>query len=1364
MERDDHLLSVRQSLLYGFDELRQNAYKDSLSGLLNRAAMEKCIRNRMAEMSPEERCALFIIDLDDFKQVNDTLGHMAGDNAIRQTAQVLSGIFHAGDIIGRLGGDEFAVFLCGDITEEILKKKGDEVCGKLQLVLGTRSALTLTASAGIYFSDGSQPLEDMYQLADLALYKAKKSGKRKFCFRSQLKENYTGGNRENYDPVRALDLGGLLKYMDCGVVLLEMETVPRIIYASSSFFRVIGAEQSNYPIPKPLTELIHPDDYVSLNRSLIEGLKKGEIVEHIHRVAAGDEKSWLWCRIRAVRINEDAEKPLMMVTVTDVSPFKEREQQLEEVNQRLQLAFAQSAHRLWEIRLASHDFILYSNVDGKPYLACSGENFPDDLIDAGWIHPGSAERFRVFIQQLFNGQAQGYGNFVIRYKERKSYGWASISYRMVFDEIGHAVRAIGLVEDLPWSFSRSSVENTLKYSLPENLLPDLTMRMCANLTRDIIESLWVEGRDLSSRIWKVPCSQVLPAECGKVFSEDMNKRLPALFDRRQLMRMYRKGKSWMSAEYRRTDGSGNIRWIRHIVHLTEDAMTHDVYLYIYMVQTEHRHMLEQSVGSKRETEPVTGFYTPDFMRKIAEEAFRENRDTAHAVAVMQIVGLEDLQENDAVLRARHDIAIALTVALGESCLLGQYAEDKLILLFTDGVSREMIRRRIEDAVTLTRAVLMEKGGFSSLRFITGVAFQQTDYRILLEKALHVCDLWWNATSDIVVFAHEDDDWSWSQLCTGEDSDGLTVYRSELNRPLSSGEKDVAFDCITAMLSADSLGTSVQSVLQTLGTYYHADRVYILMLTENRHAVTMPYEWNSAGKSSIRQTVSGMRLERFPMLEKSLVERAPVFLSKTQPGKKGESGGPADTWCFTIFPLIQHESIDGFLCIENAREHPADAALFSTLIPYMMREKDRFNVDNHENDTIRHLLEVQDLRSYMETIATLDSARYSSLGAVCLDIPGMASINGSRGFEYGSRLLWYVANTLIDVFGASMLFRTWEAEFIAFCPNTTKQVFQKRCKRLSSILKQRYPIEVRQGSAWAEGNFSGWNLVDEARGRLHYDAKSFLFHAGNVEMDDNGFTYKGKEDLLSRITIYYQPKMDMRTGEILGAEALVRSVDRDGSVISPVSFIQFLEEHGTIRELDFFVLNRVLSQMEKWKGQGRKCIPISVNFSRITMMHPSALASVLAIQSRYPKIGTDMLELEITESVGGIEIEELRNTIDHFRACGLKISLDDFGTKYANLSLLTNVKFDTVKLDRSLIAKVADNDINQLLIKDVVQISNCCGMNCVAEGVETEEQKEALLAAGCLYAQGYYYDYPLPAEDFEEKYLRCGVDESAETRR
>ena len=554
-------------------------------------------------------------------------------------------------------------------------------------------------------------------------------------------------------------------------------------------------------------------------------------------------------------------------------------------------------------------------------------------------------------------------------------------------------------------------------------------------------------------------------------------------------------------------------------------------------------------------------------------------------------------------------------------------------------------------------------------------------------------------------------------------------------------------------------------MQAVGEYYRADRVYTLLLTESRQAVVMTFEWTSGSKCSIQQVVSGTQLEHFPLLKKCMEERSPVFLARNA---SAEADGDAQEqlWHFTAYPLLygpEQQEVVGFLCIENAREHPEDTALFSALLPHMLQQRKRFSDREHPSAAAERLMSMPDLRAHMDALSTITSEHYSCMGAVCLDIPDLASIIDRMGAEYGNQMLWYVAQTMTDLFGPTLLFRTWEAEFVAFFPNTTREVFLGRCGRLRSILQRRYSKQIRIGRAWSDGAFTGKRLAKEARTAMqagHMESADMV-QMLMVNLEDRSSMSNVMHE--GRFIVYFQPKVDMRTGELFGAEALVRGVGEDGEIIPPTQFIEYLEEAGTIRELDLYVLEQSLAQVERWRAAGLGIVPVAVNLSRATLIHPSTLASVLAIQSRYPDVPPSALELEITERGGGIETSEFQEIVERFHACGLRLSLDDFGSQYANLPLFTSVRFDSVKMDRSLITEVASNPIGQMLVRDIVQICKTHDMACIAEGVENQAQLDALLEMGCPYAQGYYYDRPLPAHVFEEKYLRgkapAGPDEN-----
>ena len=1341
-----------QSLRRQFEELEKRAARDELSGLLNRAAAEQYIASRLEEMRAGESCALFIVDLDDFKRVNDTLGHQAGDQAIRRSAQILSGLFHAKDIVARLGGDEFIAFMSGRITEQAAREQGSAICRELQLSLGSSPAVSVTASVGVYYAgSGGQRFDSLYQSADLALYRAKKGGKHSCCLKHDRESPVSG---EEFRPVNTIPLSGLLEYMDSGVALLEMGEPINLIYVSPSFCRILGTDPQTYVTPRRLSELVHPDDLLELERVLRKGVREEQAVEHTHRVSR-DGAQWRWWHVRAVRITYNNPYPVMLVTTTDISRFKTNERRLEEINQRLQIALDQTTQSLWEVDLSSRCFRMFNHT-GQPVheAQAEGARFPEWLLENGLIHPDSVPRFREFAQQLLSGRVQGFGNFIVQNLDTGCYGWAAVSYRMALDETGRATRAVGILENLPQNFVAQETRSVLRRPLPEALRADLVMGLRANLTQDTVLDLWVEGKNQSASLRDAACGRCLARAAESLYSAEERRRCAHLFSPGELLERFRQGERWLWTEYRRVGADGGIQWVSHIANLVEDPLTRDVYLFLYLCSLDARKRWEHAAKGETLRDGETRLYTRQAARAMAQALLARAGAEECAVAVIDLGGLGRRLAGDAAAleRSRFCLAAAFTVALGVTPILARYSADQILAVIPRAAPAHELRSQLEGAFSFVRLVLSGAVELQGVRFVAGVVRAPAagaNISAMAAQAVSLCRLWHNASADTVAFPHEGDVWDWDRLQEGIGDGRVSVHHSEMDRPLSEGEKDVAFQCMSAMLSADTLEASVQGVLSYIGDYYRADRVYILTLAANGHVITMPYEWTDGKKTSIQQAVSGTMISRYPLLQRCLKERAPVFLARENPISLQGEPPVEESWYFTAFPLAEHESISGFLCIENAREHPADAALFSTLIPYILREKERYRTRGAApgEPPVASPLDLPNLRTYMEVIYTLDSDRYSSMGAVYLDIPDLSSINSSLGFEYGSRLLWYVSKTLADVFGPGWIFRTWDAEFVAICPNTTRQIFEGRCARLRSLLRRRYPRELRIGCAWADGTFQARELVSEAKSLLQGEER-----AGAGEISTQIGSPEQGDAPSWRFTVFLQPKVDMSTGALYGAEALVRGIDEDGTVVLPGAFIPQLERSGGIRELDLFVLERVLALLERWREQGLGAVPVSVNLSRVTLLSPTALASVLAIQSRYPAVPPDALELEVTESVGG-ETGTLQAVIDQFRQCGLRLGLDDFGSKYANLSVFTNVHFDTVKLDRTLIAGLVGNPINHMLVQDIVRICQTCGTACVAEGVETQAQASALMEAGCRYAQGYYYDRPMPAELFEQKYLR-----------
>ncbi len=232
--------------------------------------------------------------------------------------------------------------------------------------------------------------------------------------------------------------------------------------------------------------------------------------------------------------------------------------------------------------------------------------------------------------------------------------------------------------------------------------------------------------------------------------------------------------------------------------------------------------------------------------------------------------------------------------------------------------------------------------------------------------------------------------------------------------------------------------------------------------------------------------------------------------------------------------------------------------------------------------------------------------------------------------------------------------------------------------------------------------------------------------------------------------FLQPKVDMFTGKVIGAEALVRWIKPDGTRISPGEFVPIFEKNGFITQIDFEILRQVLNMQQELKDAGKPMVKISVNFSRKHQENPNYIRRLDELLASHT-VPTEALEIEITESVFMSDLTPLTESIKQLKERGLSISIDDFGAGYSSLNVLSKVKADIIKLDRQFLLDVEmekDNftaEFLQLMIHMIKQL----GFKVLAEGVETLEQVELLKNAGCHYAQGYYYAKPMSVPEFLE---------------
>ncbi|MDE7177831.1 MAG: GGDEF domain-containing phosphodiesterase [Lachnospiraceae bacterium] len=230
-------------------------------------------------------------------------------------------------------------------------------------------------------------------------------------------------------------------------------------------------------------------------------------------------------------------------------------------------------------------------------------------------------------------------------------------------------------------------------------------------------------------------------------------------------------------------------------------------------------------------------------------------------------------------------------------------------------------------------------------------------------------------------------------------------------------------------------------------------------------------------------------------------------------------------------------------------------------------------------------------------------------------------------------------------------------------------------------------------------------------------------------------------------VYFQPKMDTDTLDLIGAEALVRWQKPDGKFIYPDEFIPLIERSGQIVDVDYYVYREVFRFLAERLKEGKKVVPISLNVSRMHLNRTDFLDYVGALLQEY-EIPCSLIEFELTESIYLENTERALELIKGLHKMGIKVSMDDFGSGYSSLNLLSKLPIDIIKLDRVFLKEGEMQESDRIIISCVVDMARKLHITSLCEGVETQEQSNYLREVGCQMQQGFYFSKPVPRETFE----------------
>nr|WP_246628997.1 EAL domain-containing protein [Mesobacillus maritimus] len=391
-----------------------------------------------------------------------------------------------------------------------------------------------------------------------------------------------------------------------------------------------------------------------------------------------------------------------------------------------------------------------------------------------------------------------------------------------------------------------------------------------------------------------------------------------------------------------------------------------------------------------------------------------------------------------------------------------------------------------------------------------------------------------------------------------------------------------------------------------------------------------------------------------------------------------------------------------------------------------------------------------------------------LSVMFIDLNHFKLVNDTLGHDAGDELLKLVAERLENFQNQLVhVYHHGGDEFIVVAQiNMAKKNRENIASDLINLLKEPFYINGNEvmitssigASCYPEHTSSINELIKMADTAMYYakiegknsyklfnnDLKLQLERKASIEVELT------KAITNDEFTIYYQPKFNMITGELVGIEALLRWFNPKLGFVSPGEFIPVAEESGLIIEIGNWVIKQVVEQMDRWKEKGNQLVKVSVNVSQRQFRNDHFVAFIKGTLNS-SNVDPAYFEIEITESVLG-DHDVVVPKLDQLKGLGIGISIDDFGTGYSSLSMLKNFPIDTLKIDQSFVRDSIDNAQNNLLIKTIIEIGNILNLNVVAEGIETEEHLALLVQYDCSIGQGYYYSRPLHPADFEVQFL------------
>ena len=1139
----------------------------------------------------------------------------------------------------------------------------------------------------------------------------------------------------------------LLSRSKMGLILFRYDGEIKPIYLSPGYRELFDNAKGN---PDFLNIIIKEQgNENSLNVSFSERKE----VKFDYAITKNDKQ--IYFTFKALPINWQLYNDVYLAVVTDVTETKMRELELEVSEKKFKLALKQTSVDIWEFNIPNKTLILSDTLKELYNLNSSTiSNVETFFATYKVVHPDYIKKFSKFYHGILAGQKSGecklkmidkFGNFRL----------FRLSYKMIFDHNNNPVTAVGVVAIVTTNIGVQS-----KFNQEEQLIKLLSNEIeCGiqyNVSEDSVEKIFgknkVELDEVTFENYVAAITNTFAAEKDLIDCQ-------CILSKKGIYNLIECNRNHYSAYYRAIKQDGSIMWNNLIARLITDPFTGDVHLFMYVIESDKVHKLELGLPEKTEYDFISNVYVQSTLKYLTNFAISNETDITNdcAFVILEFINLPTIKMRyglDVAEKLIVHFSRVLRVCFSNHNIVGRVDDNQFAVFFPNVDNLYDLRVRIEEVVAMAHnsyVLSTNEEQIAKIYFsIFASSLENANYNYLYDKCnnqLNVLKL----HEDEIIDSIDNIDSYVNYTSYDYDSNVDSLYDDE-----SKQLNELVTNLYSEISTYKDANDIINQTLRVINKYYSSYRTSVFILSSDKLNVTLCNEYTLGDIVSFDSVK--FNIDEIPGFSYIADRQEPIVIKTNYSQDEIVANyyknlRKSNINLFYAMPLVEKNETIGFLTVSNATDHLGELTLLRILSQTLTNEITKnILVENQKLiDEVDKISKLYNYNYYRKTVSRYKNVVLSSLGVAFVKINDIRTLNNEHGNDYVDNIILKIADVLRERFRVDSIFRVDSDTFTLIVPDIDFDTFTNRFNwTINKINKIKFGI-VSAGQTWSDTDIDIEKLLNHSEELMRINKNS---HYYNEEYNALEQDHKLLVDAIKRnwFTFFLQPKVDLNTNKVISAESLVRLIHPTYGLISPAKIIPILEKNKMVSVVDFYVLELVCKRLKKWQKKGKEVVPISVNYSRITLLEKDVVERTINIINKYG-IDKNLIEIEITETIGNMEHKFVAELAEKFMQEGIRLALDDFGSEYSSLSTLALVPFNVVKLDKSIINDIVTNKRSQVIVENVISVCKKLNMVTVAEGIETENQWKEVKRMGCDLGQGYFFGKPIKIKEFEEKFLK-----------